>query len=52
MVRDAIVGERFYILTHPHWNPLLSDRFDRILAGELPGNGALPGMGEGGDVEG
>ncbi len=49
MVRDAVVAQRFYILTHPHWNPLLSDRFDRILAGELPGNGALPGMGEGAD---
>ena len=44
MVRDAVVGGRFYILTHPHWNGLISDRFDRILAGELPGNGALPGM--------
>ena len=46
MVRDAVREQRFYILTHPHWNPLLEDRFGRILAGELPGNGALPGMGE------
>jgi NAD(P)-dependent dehydrogenase (short-subunit alcohol dehydrogenase family) len=46
MVRDAVREQRFYILTHPTWNGLLSDRFDRILAGELPGNGALPGVGE------
>lgn len=48
MVRDAVLEQRFYILTHPHWNPLLSDRFDRILAGELPSSGALPGLGEDG----
>jgi len=44
MVRDAVVADRFYVLTHPTWNPLLSDRFDRILAGENPGLSPLPGM--------
>jgi NAD(P)-dependent dehydrogenase (short-subunit alcohol dehydrogenase family) len=50
MVRDAVRERRFYILTHPTWNGLLSDRFDRILAGELPGNGALPGVGDATEV--
>lgn len=47
-VADLVVGavqeQRFYIFTHPHWMPLVSDRFDRILTGEGPGLRPLPGM--------
>lgn len=49
MVRDAVVEDRFYIFTHPHWMGLVSDRFDRILTGEGPGMAPLPGMS--GDAE-
>lgn len=44
LVRDAVRGDRFYVFTHPTWMPLIADRFDRILTGENPGSGALPGM--------
>jgi NAD(P)-dependent dehydrogenase (short-subunit alcohol dehydrogenase family) len=49
MVTDAVRTDRFYILTHQHWNPLISDRFDRILTGENPQLSPLPGMGSGED---
>jgi NAD(P)-dependent dehydrogenase (short-subunit alcohol dehydrogenase family) len=36
MVADAVLQNRFYVLTHPHWRPMLKDRFDRILESENP----------------
>lgn len=54
-VADLVVGavqeQRFYIFTHPHWMPLVSDRFDRILTGEGPGLRPLPGMASGDDAD-
>jgi NAD(P)-dependent dehydrogenase (short-subunit alcohol dehydrogenase family) len=43
MVVDAIRTNRFYVLTHPEWQSQVSQRVERILAGEppamnLPGN--------------
>jgi NAD(P)-dependent dehydrogenase (short-subunit alcohol dehydrogenase family) len=35
-VLSAIREERFYILTHPDWNPLIEQRVQTILAGENP----------------
>ena len=46
LVLDAVRERRFYILTHPTWNPLIEDRFARILSGEGPAGAALPGMGD------
>ncbi len=42
MVVDAITTRRFYILTHPEWNPMISARVDRIIAGKNPALGSLP----------
>ncbi|HPU40710.1 MAG TPA: SDR family NAD(P)-dependent oxidoreductase [Microthrixaceae bacterium] len=42
MVLDAIEQRRFYILTHPEWQSMVSDRVDRMLSGENPAM-ALPG---------
>lgn len=42
MVVDAIRTKRFYILTHPEWQSMVSDRVDRMLSGENPSM-ALPG---------
>ena len=39
-VLAAIRDDRFYILTHPHWNPVIEHRMRTILAGENPS--ALP----------
>jgi NAD(P)-dependent dehydrogenase (short-subunit alcohol dehydrogenase family) len=36
LVAQAILEPRFYVLTHPHWAPLLKDRFDRIVEGTDP----------------
>jgi NAD(P)-dependent dehydrogenase (short-subunit alcohol dehydrogenase family) len=44
MVVDAVQSNRFYVFTHPHWMPLITDRFDRVLAGEAPGFSPLPGL--------
>jgi len=43
LVVDAIRNNRFYVLTHPEWQGMISDRVDRMLSGEnpwamLPGN--------------
>jgi NAD(P)-dependent dehydrogenase (short-subunit alcohol dehydrogenase family) len=35
-VVDAVLANRFYVITHPESRENLSDRFDRILAGENP----------------
>ncbi len=49
LVLDAVRTDRFYIFTHPHWMPMVSDRFDRILTGESPRMAPLPGMGDAAD---
>ena len=42
MVVDAIRTGRFYVLTHPDWNPMISDRTDRIVGGKDPNLATLP----------
>ena len=42
MVVDAIRTRRFYVLTHPDWNPMISDRTDRIVQGQDPNLATLP----------
>lgn len=41
-VLDAVRTRRFYILTHPDWTPLITDRTDRIADGRDPMGGMLP----------
>jgi len=36
MVHDAIVGDRFWILTHPEFLKAISERADEIVAGQNP----------------
>jgi hypothetical protein len=43
-VLAAILDERFYILTHPDWNPLIEHRMKTILAGENPNPIRPPGV--------
>lgn len=42
-VVDAIRTRRFYVLTHPDWNDMITDRTDRIVQGEDPAVASLPG---------
>jgi NAD(P)-dependent dehydrogenase (short-subunit alcohol dehydrogenase family) len=35
-VRDAVLANRFYVITHPESVDNMRDRFDRIIAGENP----------------
>ncbi len=42
MVVDAVRTRRFYILTHPDWAPMITDRTDRIVAGKDPVIATLP----------
>ncbi|MGO9946997.1 MAG: SDR family NAD(P)-dependent oxidoreductase [Steroidobacteraceae bacterium] len=42
-VLAAIREERFYILTHPEWNPLIEQRMKDILSGNNPTLRPLPG---------
>src|SRR4029450_3126412 len=42
-VLAAIRDDRFYILTHPDWNPLIERRMQNILAGENPNPLPPPG---------
>lgn len=42
MVVDAVRTRRFYILTHPDWAPMISDRTDRMVAGKDPVIATLP----------
>jgi len=44
-VLAAIRDDRFYILTHPDWNPLIERRMQNILAGENPNPLPPPGAG-------
>jgi NAD(P)-dependent dehydrogenase (short-subunit alcohol dehydrogenase family) len=43
-VLSAIREERFYILTHPEWNPLIEERMQDILNGRNPTPRPPPGM--------
>ena len=43
LVIEAMRENRFYVLTHPEWQGMISDRIDRMLSGanpwaNLPGN--------------
>jgi len=40
-VVDAIVGDRFYVLTHPEIKPALEQRMREIVEGKNPGTGGL-----------
>jgi NAD(P)-dependent dehydrogenase (short-subunit alcohol dehydrogenase family) len=42
-VLAAIREERFYILTHPEWNPLIEQRMKDVLSGSNPTPRPLPG---------
>lgn len=42
LVVDAVRRERFYVLTHPHWDGLIRARFDAILDGERPAAERFP----------
>lgn len=42
MVVDAVKNRRFYILTHPDWNPMIQDRVERIVTGQDPAVASLP----------
>ena len=46
LVLDAVQANRFYILTHPEWKPMIADRLDRIMAEELPSVASLPMNGD------
>ncbi len=41
-VLDAILAKRFYILTHPEWNGMISARVERIVSGQDPNLAFLP----------
>jgi short-subunit dehydrogenase len=43
-VLAAIREERFYILTHPEWKPLIEQRMKDILSGSNPTPRPLPGI--------
>ncbi|MCB0978017.1 MAG: SDR family NAD(P)-dependent oxidoreductase [Acidimicrobiales bacterium] len=42
MVLDAVRTRRFYILTHPDWTPMISERVQHIVNGEDPVVSPLP----------
>ena len=42
MVVDAVRTQRFYILTHPDWKPMIEARVRRILAEDDPPEALLP----------
>ncbi len=42
MVLDAVKSDRFYILTHPEWNPMIEQRMTDILDGRTPSPMFLP----------
>jgi NAD(P)-dependent dehydrogenase (short-subunit alcohol dehydrogenase family) len=43
-VLEAIREDRFYVLTHPDWNPMIAQRVQTILAGENPSPPTPPGI--------
>lgn len=42
LVVDAVRTGRFYVLTHPDWNPMITDRVDHIVNGTDPVVAGLP----------
>ena len=42
MVLDAVRANRFYVLTHPTWTPMVVERVERIARGEDPVGTSLP----------
>jgi NAD(P)-dependent dehydrogenase (short-subunit alcohol dehydrogenase family) len=42
LVIDAVRADRFYVLTHPNWMPMLEARFDDIRAQRSPTPGFFP----------
>ncbi len=42
LVVDAVKADRFYILTHPEWAPMITSRTERIARGENPRLPSLP----------
>ena len=42
LVVDAVKARRFYILTHPEWNPMISGRVERIVTNQDPAPSTLP----------
>lgn len=42
LVFDAVREKRFYVLTHPDWNPMISGRTDLMVSGQNPGGTFLP----------
>jgi hypothetical protein len=43
-VLGAIQQNRFYILTHPDWTPLIAQRIERAVKGENPQRAQVPGL--------
>lgn len=41
-VVDAVRGDRFYVLTHPQWEPMILDRAQRIVGHQPPALASLP----------
>jgi NAD(P)-dependent dehydrogenase (short-subunit alcohol dehydrogenase family) len=41
-VVEAVKGNRTYILTHPHWHSMITERTERIVSGESPALAMLP----------
>lgn len=41
-VVDAVRAKRFYILTHPEWNAMITRRVEHIVGGENPSSALLP----------
>jgi NAD(P)-dependent dehydrogenase (short-subunit alcohol dehydrogenase family) len=46
IVTEAILANRFYIFTHPHWSYMMKARFDAILNDQAPPLGIQPPPGE------
>ena len=42
MVLDAVQTDRFYILTHPEWTPMIEQRMTDVLEGRQPSPMFLP----------
>jgi NAD(P)-dependent dehydrogenase (short-subunit alcohol dehydrogenase family) len=42
LVLDAVLHERFYVLTHPEWKPMIARRVDQIVNDRAPNLAFLP----------
>jgi hypothetical protein len=51
-VVDAVREERFYILTHDEWTPLIRERMEGILEGRAPALSLPPGLDAFGEATG